>query len=261
MKAPKLSEVFLLGENANRIRRLSLPVAERSSWKDKLTGGLADKNKPSDFDPQELAIGVKHELEHTNDKSLAKEIAMDHLAEDPHYYSKLSESSENDDWENSLGELPGQKLARQRQDAEKKKASSSANRLSAIASRAKASDGGTKPLTRVKNPLGNDPGNFIKQQLTVKPMNRVELLKALDQARGWEPKMFDVRRAQGDVNRYYPGFKLDDFLSKVATKGSDEKWKLKTNEGGADTEGGPYGSIPGYSSAPSEPGEDDSEGE
>jgi len=56
---------------------------------DKLKGGLADKMKPEDFDQKELKIGIKHELEHTDDPEMAKEIAMDHLAEDPKYYTKL----------------------------------------------------------------------------------------------------------------------------------------------------------------------------
>ena len=56
---------------------------------DKLPGGLADKSKPSDFDSKELARGTRVELEHTKDLKLAREIAMDHLKEDPKYYQKL----------------------------------------------------------------------------------------------------------------------------------------------------------------------------
>lgn len=37
----------------------------------------------------QLAKGIKVELEHTNDKKVAKEIALDHLKEDPNYYTKL----------------------------------------------------------------------------------------------------------------------------------------------------------------------------
>lgn len=37
----------------------------------------------------QLNIGIKVELEHTKDKNVAKEIAMDHLSEDPNYYTKL----------------------------------------------------------------------------------------------------------------------------------------------------------------------------
>jgi len=33
--------------------------------------------------------GIKVELEHTDDIYIAREIAMDHLAEDPDYYNKL----------------------------------------------------------------------------------------------------------------------------------------------------------------------------
>lgn len=57
--------------------------------KDKLKGGVADKKKSSDFDQRQLRIGIKHEMEHTKDKSIAQEIAMDHLTEDPDYYKKL----------------------------------------------------------------------------------------------------------------------------------------------------------------------------
>jgi hypothetical protein len=58
-------------------------------WTDKLPGGLADKKKPSDFDSGQLAKGVKIEMEHTDNREKAREIAMDHLQEDPNYYDKL----------------------------------------------------------------------------------------------------------------------------------------------------------------------------
>lgn len=38
---------------------------------------------------RELKKGLQVELEHTNDKKIAHEIAMDHLWEDPEYYTKL----------------------------------------------------------------------------------------------------------------------------------------------------------------------------
>lgn len=58
---------------------------------DKIEGGLADKNKPEDFDQKQLEIGIKVETEHTKDPKIAQEIAMDHLKEDPQYYTKLQE--------------------------------------------------------------------------------------------------------------------------------------------------------------------------
>ena len=57
--------------------------------KDEIEGGLADNEKSSSFDPEQLDAGIRVELEHTTDKSIAKEIAMDHLSEDPDYYKKL----------------------------------------------------------------------------------------------------------------------------------------------------------------------------
>jgi len=56
---------------------------------DKIPGGLAEGKKPSDFDSKQLAKGMKVEMEHTTDKGMAQEIAMDHLTEDKDYYKKL----------------------------------------------------------------------------------------------------------------------------------------------------------------------------
>lgn len=64
--------------------------------KDKIKGGLADKKKPSNFDPKALAEGLKVEMEHTSDRSVAQEIAMDHLTEDKNYYKKLKEVEKKD---------------------------------------------------------------------------------------------------------------------------------------------------------------------
>ena len=42
----------------------------------------------------EFKKGIKTELEHTTDENIAREIAMDHLYEDPKYYTKLSKIEE-----------------------------------------------------------------------------------------------------------------------------------------------------------------------
>ena len=57
--------------------------------KQKLKGGVGDKHSLEEFDPEEVKLGIKAELEHTDDKEIAKEIVTDHLTEDPNYYSKL----------------------------------------------------------------------------------------------------------------------------------------------------------------------------
>ncbi len=61
-----------------------------------MSGGLADKKQPADFDKKKLKQGQKVEMEHTSDPAVAKEIAMDHLSEDPEYYKKLAEMEKQD---------------------------------------------------------------------------------------------------------------------------------------------------------------------
>lgn len=61
----------------------------RQIYEDMLPGGKGDDISDSHFDQKQLSIGIKHELEHTKDADLAKEIAKDHLIEDPDYYKKL----------------------------------------------------------------------------------------------------------------------------------------------------------------------------
>ena len=55
----------------------------------KLPGGEGDSTTPDQVDPTQLSTGIQIEMEHTNDVEIAKEIAMDHLTEDPKYYTKL----------------------------------------------------------------------------------------------------------------------------------------------------------------------------
>jgi hypothetical protein len=46
----------------------------------------------------QLEMGLKVEMEHTEDMDVAKKIALDHLAEDPHYYTKLAKmEAENEE--------------------------------------------------------------------------------------------------------------------------------------------------------------------
>ena len=55
----------------------------------KLPGGEGDSTPPDQLDPTQLSTGIQIEMEHTNDVEIAKEIAVDHLTEDPKYYTKL----------------------------------------------------------------------------------------------------------------------------------------------------------------------------
>jgi len=53
--------------------------------------GLADKKHftEQDANPNELAMGIEVEKEHTADPTIAKKIALDHLAEHKKYYTYL----------------------------------------------------------------------------------------------------------------------------------------------------------------------------
>jgi hypothetical protein len=62
--------------------------------KEKLSEGRKKKEPkaemhPNQIHPQELRMGIKVELEHTDDLDKAKKIALDHLAENPFYYTAL----------------------------------------------------------------------------------------------------------------------------------------------------------------------------
>ena len=69
----------------------SMPYALSSNWYKK--AGRADEKgiTEKDVDPKQLAMGIEIEKEHTDDKEMAKQIALDHLAELPDYYTRLKE--------------------------------------------------------------------------------------------------------------------------------------------------------------------------
>lgn len=55
-----------------------------------VSGGKGDKLSPEDVDQNELAVGIEVEYEHAKgDKTAATDIALDHLKENPKYYSEL----------------------------------------------------------------------------------------------------------------------------------------------------------------------------
>lgn len=58
------------------------------------TTGLAANKKPKDYSENQLRIGIDVEHEHTGNNALAMKIAMDHLEEDPQYYTRLPDPEE-----------------------------------------------------------------------------------------------------------------------------------------------------------------------
>lgn len=59
------------------------------SFENILVGGKGDETQTKDVNKDELKVGVAVEKEHVKDGKIAKEIALDHLTEDPKYYSQL----------------------------------------------------------------------------------------------------------------------------------------------------------------------------
>ena len=55
---------------------------------DLLPGGAADNKPDTAFPAATLQEGAEHEREHTRDPEIAKEIAKDHLSEEPNYYAE-----------------------------------------------------------------------------------------------------------------------------------------------------------------------------
>lgn len=84
---------------------------KQSFSEEKLEGGLADNknlkditkkhskkiNSAKNIIQKQFNLGVKIEMEHTKNKKEAEEIALDHLWEDPMYYTKLQKMEANED--------------------------------------------------------------------------------------------------------------------------------------------------------------------
>jgi len=80
-------------EKLNQFLPDFLSIQEKNDIFAILNNKVSEIQKPAketEVDPIELAKGIKVEMEHTDDKAEAKVIALQHLAEDPKYYTKLA---------------------------------------------------------------------------------------------------------------------------------------------------------------------------
>lgn len=74
-------------------KKLSLPESKLLDKPEMTTTQLAKKHNVSRQEIEnQLKKGIKVEMEHTSKYDVAKEIALDHLAENPDYYSKLEKA-------------------------------------------------------------------------------------------------------------------------------------------------------------------------
>jgi len=94
---------YLVRRPALAIEREITPEGRQvMAAKQEIPGGLARNKKPGDFDPGQLAMGIKVEKEHlvgdgysdSEMHNMAEEIAMDHLIEIPDYYTRLKRMEE-----------------------------------------------------------------------------------------------------------------------------------------------------------------------
>ena len=61
-----------------------------------------------DVDPKELAMGIKVEMEHTDNKYLAKKVSIDHLSEIKNYYSRLKKMEKEAGIKENTSYTPGE---------------------------------------------------------------------------------------------------------------------------------------------------------
>lgn len=85
---------------------------------DMLRGGKSDRIPPSAFPPKKVEQGAKVESEHTSNKTLAREIARDHLAEDANYYEKLKKMEKQASFDSTIASfgMELEKLAKEKKE-------------------------------------------------------------------------------------------------------------------------------------------------
>jgi len=83
------NNMFAEGGQLTRLGSLLNSPATKSM----VSGGRANKQfrdkSNTDVDTNQLNAGIRVEMEHTKNPKVAREIALDHLKEDPQYYTKL----------------------------------------------------------------------------------------------------------------------------------------------------------------------------
>lgn len=82
--------------SGNGVNKAADDKLSRTGQKDLLPGGKGDHVPDREFPAATLAEGVKHEREHTRNPQIAKEIAKDHLSEEPAYYEEHKTDSKKE---------------------------------------------------------------------------------------------------------------------------------------------------------------------
>jgi hypothetical protein len=71
-----------------------------------IPGGDGEEKSASEFDPEQILMGMRVEMEHSDDPMYALEIAIDHLTEDPEYYTS-EETPEDSAQANAVADANG----------------------------------------------------------------------------------------------------------------------------------------------------------
>ena len=96
--SPSIKEVEGEDENlGNELKEVTdeqvKRIAASNIKEEKIKGGRASEevreNATKLFDPLEISVGIKVEMEHTDSIEAAREIALDHLTENKNYYTRL----------------------------------------------------------------------------------------------------------------------------------------------------------------------------
>ena len=88
--APKDSEIHELAESMN-IEPDDLEAQIYALLGSLLGQGLSVTSDKAEYDPEQVKMGIKVEMEHTNDPKIAEKITHDHLSEFSAYYTYLDE--------------------------------------------------------------------------------------------------------------------------------------------------------------------------
>lgn len=91
--------------NKDKIKDFLKEVLKEKNKNNEIKGGKADNMSIEDIAKKhkvsiekikaQIIMGIKIEMEHTNDPKKAIEISMDHLTESPEYYTKLKEMEQS----------------------------------------------------------------------------------------------------------------------------------------------------------------------
>lgn len=91
--------------NKDKIKDFLKEVLKEKNKNNEIKGGKADNMSIEDIAKKhkvsiekikaQIIMGIKIEMEHTNDPKKAIEISMDHLTESPEYYTKLKKMEQS----------------------------------------------------------------------------------------------------------------------------------------------------------------------